>query len=229
MRRRALPAVVRWLFAADLVLVALYGADQIAGHPSWFLSRLVDLNVESNLPTWFSSLQLAGVSVLLFLAAALHPVGTTIRRAIGALALLLLFLSLDEIASIHEWLGVLSDRYFLGGGRETTAFSHTGLWMLALVPAVLLWLAWFVRPLWSGPLRSAAIRRLGAVGWLLLLGAAGGVELLSNFFTEESPVAILLVVLEEGGEMVGGTLLFWAAFLIRRGAAQDSPTNPPPV
>lgn len=88
--------------------------------------------------------------------------------------MLLLLLSLDEVAQIHEWFGKLSDQCFFGGSRVGTSFSQTGLWMVALVPAVLFWVAWFIRPLLRGAVRRPAGRLLGFLGLATLLGAAGG-------------------------------------------------------
>jgi hypothetical protein len=227
-RQYPVPAVVRGLFAVDLVLVALYALDRLVGQPSWFLSHFVDLNGEANLPTWASSCQLAGVAALLFLTLPRHERNSRSRRAIAALGLLLLFLSLDEVASIHEWLGVLSDRYLLGGARKGTSFARTGLWMVALVPAVILWVGWFVRPLLEGAFRPTAVRRLGLLGLVALLASAGGVEVVSNFVGWESVAGILMTMLEEGGEMVGATLMFWAALLVWQVAPAPSAPRPAP-
>lgn len=210
----AMPGLVRSLFCIDLALVAVYAVNFAIGQPSYFLTRLVDLNAEANLPTWAASLQLAAIALLLLLTLPRHPRGSPAYRAVLGLGALMLFLSLDESATIHEWVGTLSDRFLHGGTREGTLVPRTGIWMFLLVPAVLLWVWWFVRPLLNGPFRPPKIRWLGAFGLLALLGGAGGVDLLSNFVAVDSLSGTVMVILEEGSELVGQTLLVWAAYLI---------------
>jgi hypothetical protein len=139
-------------------------------------------------------------------------------RASVALALLgfiLVAMSLDEVAMIHEWVGGWID----GATRAGTALHYTGVWFLvigapfAAIMAVLLW-----------RLRAALSAVPGTIAGLttgltvLLLGALG-IEALSNFVfppelrgTRTSfPPYLYTVTVEEGLELIGGSLVLWTA------------------
>lgn len=72
------------------------------------LSRLVtlfDVSREGNIPTWFSSSLLLICSFLLLAVTLMkRKEGDQFALHWGALAVIFLFLSLDEASSIHEWL-----------------------------------------------------------------------------------------------------------------------------
>ena len=182
----------------------------VAGRTFW------KLDAESNPPTWFSS-------SLLLLAAALLAIfawGETRRPARGAadrLARLGLwlaaagvaFLSLDEIAMLHEKLGFALD-LLRGRPRAATGLPQTGAWVLVCLPAALIaggLVAWLARPWWTG---RPKVVLLYVLGTSIFLGAGGGLELLSNLFDPAGPWAHAEVVLEEVGEMIGVTLWVWA-------------------
>ena len=81
--------------AAVSVLAIGLGHDHLMG-----LARLLDLNSEHNLPTWFSSALLLTAAMLLTSATATaHP---ALRRQWRLLAIVFALLSLDEMASLHE-------------------------------------------------------------------------------------------------------------------------------
>ena len=48
------------LIAGDLLLALLCIGNHFLGYPFWPVTRLLYLSGESNIPTWFTSLQLAG-------------------------------------------------------------------------------------------------------------------------------------------------------------------------
>ncbi|MGH3112938.1 MAG: hypothetical protein ACRDOP_05675 [Gaiellaceae bacterium] len=79
---------------ADALVVALHVLNELGG----WEKRLFDLTEEQNLPTWLNSVQFAGAA----LAAALAAEVARRRLAWRALAAILLFFSLDELALVHE-------------------------------------------------------------------------------------------------------------------------------
>lgn len=207
-----LPRLVGTLLAVDLTLGALYLANAGVGKPSWFITRLLDLDGEGNLPTWYSSSQLLLLGVLL---GAFVMVGTDWRATraweLMALPLLCVALSIDEVAQVHEWLGDKSDMLFATGNRAESWLPRTGLWFLILgLPFVLL-----VARLWHGFMpslreRPRVVRRLLA-GFVIYTGSAVGLEALSNLVTSGSALSTIQIAAEEVGEMLGVTLLVWAA------------------
>lgn len=214
------------LLVADVGLVLLYLLDRWIGPASDFLTHFLDLNGEANLPSWASTLQLAATGVLLLLAARRRGTGGAEFRGLLALGLLFLGLSLDEAASIHEWLGHLADRLLPGGTRAGTVVSRTGIWMLVLVPLAAAWIGWHARSLWRGALARPEVRWPAVAGILLLFGSAGGVELLSNLVQRGGVADALLIATEEGGELAGASLLLVAALALGRSEpAAASPTS----
>jgi hypothetical protein len=101
--------VAATLFAVAIALVVLHFAGQFSryflGHGQ--LLGLVDefnVNVENNVPTFFSAFLLLACSVTLFVIARAPACGRRESRYWGWLGVIFLFLALDEDASIHELL-----------------------------------------------------------------------------------------------------------------------------
>src|SRR5688500_17465893 len=150
--RVGMPMLVKLLFAADLMLAALYVATlEISRYRTLhFTARLFDLDREANLPVWFSSMQLFGAAVLSGVFAWCF-VSRRDRRSWVLLLppALFLFLSLDEVATIHEWLGNKFEAAVPSLARRNHSFARTVLWMFVLGPPLLL-TAWAIgRRAWS--------------------------------------------------------------------------------
>jgi len=211
----AVPVLVRVMFALDLLMGVLYivsrRARNVIGKP---MTAFFDLNGETNLPSWYSASQLALIGGLLALFAV-----TQIRRgARAAWALMLggvafLFLSLDEATSLHENFGYWLDHL---RHRRNTALGETGFWMLICAPVflgVLGMLGLGARRYLRG--RPAVVFKL-AIGAAVFVGAAAGIEMLSNFVTPGGTAARILVLLEETGEMTGATVMLWGVLELMR-------------
>ena len=211
----AIPVLVRVMFALDLCMGVLYILSRrlrdLIGRP---LVNFFDLNGETNLPSWYSASQLALIGGLLAIFAV-----TQIRRgARAAWALMLggvafLFLSLDEATSLHENFGYWLDHL---RHRRNTALGETGFWMLICAPVflgVLGMLGLGARRYLRG--RPAVVFKL-AIGAAVFVGAAAGIEMLSNFVTPGGTAARILVLLEETGEMTGATVMLWGVLELMR-------------
>lgn len=72
-------------------------------HPADTLRRFFDLDAESTIPAWFSSIQLFAVGMTIALGLA-HPRSITMpaRRVLAVLAIAFVFLSADESVGVHE-------------------------------------------------------------------------------------------------------------------------------
>lgn len=205
----SMPTPIRFLLAADVTMIALFLLDNLAGHPNWKLSEWVNLERESNLPTWYSSCQLLILGLLLTLFAhSQRRLGTT-RVSFFAGAVLCVAMSLDEVAQVHEWVGVVSDTFLSGGTREGSLLHSTGIWMFILGVPFLMVSALLWRGFTTALQERGSVRRLYLGGFILYVASALGVELLVNFVTPGWSTMVQ-VVAEEFGEMVGVTLLVWA-------------------
>lgn len=213
MPRRRMPTVILIFFIIDVALVMAYSFNYLADRPYRWVTRFLDLNRESNLPTWYSSMQWFCVAALLGLFAQ-RNFSPAQRKSwfLMILPWLFLALSLDEVALIHESLGHASDSLLPGASRTGTVFSRTGIWMFVIgMP----FLAFFVGLILS--IRTYFQRAPGALvkillGMAIMLGGAIGIEIFMNVVTPGSGYAALQVLSEELGEMLGSTIVLWGSY-----------------
>lgn len=212
--RRRVPRAVAVLFAVDGLLIALYLADNLAGHPlgEVWVSDFLNPEYEQNLPTWFASVKLALAAFLLGIFVVCRSWNERGKSWLPlAVPVLVLLMSLDEIAEIHEKIGFKSDGLLPAGSRALTPFPYTGIWMFLVgVPFLVLTLSLFRRLIRGGGIRAASFRRI-LLGFVLLVGGAGGVEVWANFTFDKPALHLVQVSLEEGLELLGGSFIVWGA------------------
>lgn len=212
------PPLILAFFAMDLLLCLAYGLDLCAGRPIYVLTVKIDLNGEANLPAWYSSIQLFCISLLFGIYAVSQA--KTARTKFFLLFILpsiFLFLSLDEAARIHEWIGQKSDDLLPGDTRANTFFKNTGIWMFLLggpLLGVLGWTGWSLRHQFSVAPRMLP---LFTTGILIFMGGALGVEAVSNTASNNSNFYFALVFLEELLEMTGATVILWSSYELLAG------------
>jgi hypothetical protein len=101
------------LICIELLLVTAYATDAWVQGPRGELHAFIDLDGEGNLPTWFSSFQLALIAVCFWcLAARSRATQLPSRRFLRSCSAFFLLLSTDETAMIHERITAeLGSRY----------------------------------------------------------------------------------------------------------------------
>jgi len=203
--------VTRLLVALVLALLVIHTAlqfDRFYTHRlPWQLQALFDLDEEAALPTWVSTAMLGWAAILCAgIAGARRRAGSKEALAWRGLAWIMAYLSMDEVAGVHETVNSLSTISW------TIPFG-----ILALVAACI-YLP-FV-------LRQRPDTRLGffAFGFVYVMGAAGVEFLTSQFFNESNKrqfVYSLDTVAEEGMEMFGVVILLYTLMrLIERERAE---------
>lgn len=171
-----------------------------------YISRVFDMNEEISVPTWFSQLILLAAAILAFAIGRVRrsqALKDTVQWFV--ISALLLFMSIDEGASIHE----------AGNGVADGLFELKGTWLqygwviggIAVVLAVIIIFFKFWKRL-PGRTRwlifaAAAIFVLGAVG----IEMVGG-YIISNI--SDGFAYSVTVFLEESCEMVGVVLAIYA-------------------
>ena len=130
--------------------------------------RLFDVNKEANLPAWFSSSVLLICALVLWSTARVKSaVGDRFARHWWVLAAAFLYLSLDELISLHEATSSII-RSRLGVGEEG-ALSQA--WVLLAAPLVLLFALVYLRFLIHLPARVMFLTV--AAGCTYVAGALG--------------------------------------------------------
>lgn len=199
------------LFACAVLLIATHFAMMISryvlGHGR--LLGLVDsfnVNVENNVPTFFSAFLLVTCAALLVVAARVPSFSASERRHWGWLAVIFLFLALDEDASIHE--------LFIGPMRHFLP-KHGPLHFGWVVPYAFLALGIGIAYLRFVLRLPEPTRQLVFAAGCLYLAGCGGFEMVGGWYISEvsgdMDLAYMTIVgCEEFLEMSGAILFIYA-------------------
>ncbi len=194
--------IMRGLWTAVAVLVGIHVVLTVVHYEftelPWLFRQIFDVDEEDSFPTWYSAVALFMTAACL----AVHGWGSASARHEGiiawrGLAAGFAFLSIDEIAGMHETF------------NSVTEFSWAipGAAVGAIVGLV------YLRFMWRLPRRTAIAF---AIGGAIYLGGAVGIELLTEPFLENDALDTLpyniWTAVEEGMEM-GGVLIFLGALL----------------
>lgn len=232
----ATPRAIRWLAGVNLALtfttglfIVLWARMESVGETTrWMVRYLLvqgHLATENVLAAWYSSMLLLTVGVLAVAAWSIdtRQDGRRWRHGWLVVAAAFLTLSVDEIGSMHERIGMVAQLSPSGSGPAGWVYV-----LLVPILAVALFLFGFA---WLH------LRPTGRPAWLM---AWGVILFLLNPAVEKAEMALIhgggaapgswqqhlhdvLLVLEEGGLELFGSLLFIAAvaaYLERRGGKQ---------
>ena len=187
-------------FSNNLIELAGYAPEL-----SRYTNKL-DLDVESNIPTFFSSFLLFSAGVLMGVIAWLHKRDKIrFRWAWNILAGIFIYLAVDESTKLHELLTPPLRAMFKTSGFFTYA------WVLAAIPLVIILGIIFLPFLLN---LSVKTRRLFIIAAVLYVGGAVGMEIIgagyiANFGIETIGYK-LLSTLEESLEISGLIVLIYA-------------------
>ncbi len=181
----------------------------------WGITRLFDLDSENNIPTWYSSITLlicAGLLGLIAYQKQQH--GDRFVTHWRVLALIFLWISLDEASSVHEILIQLNGP-LRTSGFLVYAWVIPGMMLLALF-CVSYWKFWCALPL--------KVKRLFLLAFALYVAGGLVMEMIggqyAQMFAVEVPIAnnsgwagmgmALLLACEELLEMAGVAAFIYA-------------------
>ncbi|MGB1285290.1 MAG: hypothetical protein ACPG7F_02055 [Aggregatilineales bacterium] len=177
------------------------GTDTVPG----LLLDLFSVNLEESIPTWYSTLLLFVAAVVLAVIAWLRMLEKApFRWHWTGLALIFLYLSMDEGAAIHE---IATDP--LQAIFDTSGYLSFA-WLLLAVPLVLLFGLIYLRFWWQLP---AQTRTRFLIAALLYVGGAVVIEAISANQWGQSGVTLpylAIATLEEGCEMFGVVVFIYA-------------------
>ena len=184
--------------------------------------RLFDVNKEANLPAWFSSsVLLAAALVLWDTAREKSAVRDRYARHWWVLTAVFLYLSLDELISLHEATSGMI-RGALGVSDEG-ALSQA--WILLAAPLVLLFALAYLRFLFHLPAR---VRYLTLAAGCTYVAGALGMEVPGAYVRavhgSDTIAYAVLTTIEETLEMLGAVVFLYAmAAYAERDRGQDRP------
>lgn len=195
--RKTLTLLVIVLVALNFVSIFL---NQVLGHDFVYgLVPLFDLDKESNIPTYFSSILLLMTAGLLFVISAAKK---TIKDIYAGhwryLSYIFLYLSMDEAASIHE--------LFIEPLRKTFGFSGIFYysWVIIGIASVIILTVIYLRFILGLPW---ATRYNIILASCVYVGGAIGFELLGGYFSShfgnDNFTYAMIATIEETLEMTG--------------------------
>ena len=189
-------------------LYSYMGGAQI----SYQIYRLFHLGYEGNIPTWFSSviLLLAGIQAL---AIAFCRKTSEKRYAVWLLmGILLIFMSCDEVAQIHEMLGTVINKYYF----NLTNVQHSK-WVFILGPFALIPILYIVVCLRKNNL-DKRVKTLLISGFGLYVLGAFVLEATLNFVDKAKYHWLWRVenIFEESFEIFGTLLILTGLIIYKR-------------
>lgn len=211
---KKIPTIITILFLVDILFGLVYLLLYKYGDPTptKMLIHTFDLDAECNLPTWFSSIQLFCVSILLGIFA-YYNFNKSKPRSWFLILLPVLFLicSADEVAQFHEHIGKIIDIIFPNYSRNQHFFKNTGIWMFVIGIPFIIILIILLKTVWSyfkDYKRDLIKLILGISIWLF---GALVLESFSNLLVLHSKYYVIEVFFEEVFEMIGITFVIWAS------------------
>ncbi len=169
------------------------------------LVPLFDFDGERNVPTLFSSVALMSCGALLGLIGWLHHQQSRSGFKWFCLGAIFLFLGVDEIAGLHELLGVPSREKF--GTSGLLYYAWVIPYGAALLGLGIMYARWF----FNLPAQS---RKYFAFAGITFLSGAMGVEMISGAHAEvhgiENVTYALIYTIEESLEMLGTGIFLYA-------------------
>ena len=193
--------IVILLFLNILGLISkfYFGHDHVYG-----LVSLFDFDTEKNIPTFYSSVAILCSSLVLFFIAFSHKINGVNYLDWMGLAVIFLFLSIDEIASLHEKL-IIPVRTLL----SASGFLYFA-WVIPYGLAVVFFIMIYSRFLLKLPKN---IMMLFVFSGGVFISGAIGVELFGGRHNElygpENIIYSLIYTLEEFLEMLGIALFIY--------------------
>lgn len=170
-----------------------------------------DLKQEGNIAVWYSStiLLLAGLAAFIISSRPLATPSWWLKYLWRLVALFFVAMSADEAAQLHEEAGVVFTKYFGVVSGLTEGSLPVFGWLLALLPAMLVFLSLLTVAALSCFRFHLRSRRL-LVGGVACLVGAGIAEYVQAQMVRLSMDRFIQGVIEEGLELSGITLFLFA-------------------
>ncbi|WP_282032649.1 hypothetical protein [Winogradskyella eximia] len=205
--------ILRNLFIAIALLIIgslfsvylLFSTAGMEDKVTRLLVKLLNVNLEANLPTYFSALVLLGDAILLaFIAYGSKALGEKFWHWIG-LSGIFVFISLDEMIQIHEQLRAPMEALFSTSGLLYFAWFIPYIGMVAIIGIA--YFKFMMR-------LPKNILKLFILAGVVFVSGAVGMEMIGGMHAEihgeETLTYALMYNFEEFLEMSGAAIFFYA-------------------
>ena len=207
---------LHWLLVGVLFLALANVVNQIVGKPYWGITRFIYLGYDNNLSAWYSSMLFVAGAFLAHECSVLARRNNVRGEGFLLFAMLLIFMSADEVAQIHEIVGSYLAKFT---GLSTMEFAQHSAWVWIGGPVII---ALFVA---VAILLKRELAMVPGSLKLLLIGlgmiVVGGIvlEATINFLNHETLQWLwdVEIVLEETLEMVGSIIIAYSMQVWRDG------------
>lgn len=197
------------LVVIGLSIVSLAGqfSRYVLGHGSLLgLIRLFYVGYDANVPTWYSSGALLFCSLLLaFIATSQNMARIRYARHWKVLSAIFLFMSIDEVAMIHESADVI-----LGSSISRTGFLYYG-WVAVAIPLIVIFAVSYLKFLAHLPKKT---RVLFFVAGTIFISGGLGAEMFAGRHNElygnNNMTYAIITSVEEFCEMFGIVVFIYA-------------------
>ncbi len=163
------------------------------------INRIISIDGENTIPAYFSTcLLLAAAALLGLIFLAKRKLSLPYQRYWLGLAIIFLYLSLDECIGLHEiFIGIIQ-RLF---NRNTGVFVLA--WVIPFGIFVLLFAMVYLRFLWHLPVKS---RYLFVISGIIYISGTLGMEIIGGYYMQNNGWNLtlhFLLTVEETLEMIG--------------------------
>jgi len=201
--RRDASKALTFLILCEIIFCAIYLGDFLLDHPSWWIYELFNIDLESNIPTWFSTMQLFLIGFT-FLHIGYRTGHTPPPSKLGT--------KMDEAAIIHEkltWVFINNPLVPYFDGRH-------GVWIVVYGCIAIILLIVLYKDLWAMWKSFRQESRLFMLGMFIFLFGAAGMETLTFFFLDKTNLLHYTweVIFEEFFEMSGVSLMLYSTLLV---------------
>jgi hypothetical protein len=207
------PLGITVLLGVDIGLILAATLERLLDTPFGQVRVWLDPDLETSLPTWYSSMQWLCAAVLFAIVPLQRwrqpPPGFA---ALCAMALLCLLFSIDESIGIHEWLGHKTDALLPEGTRASTPLGATGIWPFVIGIPVILLFAVLIRMMRRLLLPSTRLARRRLVTGLVILFSGALLAELALNVAARTELAFAQTAIEELLEMIGVTFIVWSGY-----------------
>jgi len=204
------------LLIGTIALILLHIINELVGKPSWQITRLIWLGHESTIATWFSSMLFFIAAFFAYQCSLVFSLKSEAKRMWCVCSLILLVLSCDEVAQMHEYWGAYINEHFF----KLKGIEHAS-WIV-IIPFFLVGLLLFISKFKKYLFCSAKAMKFLALGTVMFIAGAFILEATINFLNHGNLEWVwkIEIVLEEACEMFGVLLIVKGLMETHKGLRQ---------